>query len=313
MQPLASGSKATGNGAARFHSNLVARGRCFAYIAFATTTSQPMKKQMMMTTSTPQIALDSRRFLLPLVLTGFLGAVDLVRAQCETEVLSPPTLNSVQVRTLTESGVCNGYFNASLPSGDPCVVPQWTAAGWAGIPGIGTGIEVRFAFDAADACNEIIFRRSVLVVTIDQSFLDAHPEGFRISSNQQFPSGNGVEWAADEEGTDPPALSFEGRVTFGNAASRIDITFTGGTPPRPSIDDLITVVENSNLAQRQRNPLLASLEGARDSFADGDYRTGNNRLHAFQNKVRAQGARFDATLAEALIAAAQAIIDSGAK
>ncbi len=77
-----------------------------------------------------------------------------------------------------------------------------------------------------------------------------------------------------------------------------------------SVDDLITAVGAANLSARQKRPLLATLEAAKATYARDDVETGINQLQAFQNKVEAQVRRLDPVLADLLIAAAQAIIDS---
>jgi hypothetical protein len=178
------------------------------------------------------------------------------------------------------------------------------------MPGVGNGIEVRFVFSRIDECNEIIYSRSVLVLTIDQSYLDAHPEDFRISSAENLPSGLGTGYSSSHEGTNSPALAFEGTVTRTNGVYVVDVTFTGGTPP-PDLSELIAAVEDSSLPPRQKRPLLATLEAARASFASGDCENGLARLRAFQNKVQAQLSDADAALRDALLNGAQAILDAG--
>jgi hypothetical protein len=247
--------------------------------------------------------------LLPLVCGVFLCGFDLTGGQCiEPEVLSPPTFKSIQVRTITETRVCNVVYHASLPTADPCVSADWSAQSLGGVPE--AGMDIRFGYTLADTCNGIAFAASFVGVSISQEFVEAHPEGFRVSSDAQLPSGSGVYWTVWDLRTNAPSLSFEGTVSLGETGYRIDITFTGGTPPGPAISDLIARVDDSRLSQRQKGPLLAILEAARVSLAGANCQTAIKQLHAFQNKVRAQVRGSDATLADALIAAAQAIIDS---
>jgi hypothetical protein len=107
-------------------------------------------------------------------------------------------------------------------------------------------------------------------------------------------------------------LSFEGSFRLDQAGNlTADITFTGGTLPGPAIDDLIAQVDGSGLSPRERRPLLATLQAARTSVADGECETAMHQLAAFQNKVRAQLGGSDPTPAKSLIAGAQTIIDSG--
>jgi len=241
-----------------------------------------------------------------------LCAVNAAYAQCEPEqVLSPPTLTTVQVRTVSQSNICNMAYSAILPTSDPCVNVQWFAASFIGIPGIGTGLEVRFVYDQADFCNEIIVARSVLVLTVPQSYLDAHPAGFAISSHPQTPFGDGVTWESFQEGAAPPPLSFQGAVIPDPAGYRLDITFTGGDPTIVAIGGLIALINESNLSTQQKRSLLAALDAAGNAFEAGACNLGMNHLNAFQNKVQAQVSATDPALADTLINRAQAIIDSG--
>jgi hypothetical protein len=67
----------------------------------------------------------------------------------------------------------------------------------------------------------------------------------------------------------------------------------------------------SNIPAGTQNALMSSLQAAIDSFNRGDNTAGVNQLAAFQNKVSAQsGKMIDAALADALIAAAQRIINA---
>lgn len=78
----------------------------------------------------------------------------------------------------------------------------------------------------------------------------------------------------------------------------------------PDVDGLIALVNVSTLPHPRKRPLLASLNAASASFAGGNSAAGINQLQAFQNKVRAQVGSFDATLADTLIARAQAVIET---
>jgi hypothetical protein len=114
-----------------------------------------------------------------------------------------------------------------------------------------------------------------------------------------------------QQGEGAPPLSFVGSLSLDAANNfTVDITFTGGTTPQPTIGDLIARVAGPGLSQQQKRPLLATLEAARASWEAGNCQTAIHQLRAFQNKVRAQVSRSDATRADALIADAQAIMDS---
>jgi hypothetical protein len=109
------------------------------------------------------------------------------------------------------------------------------------------------------------------------------------------------------------SVQFVGTVDNSGAAVD-DFTFNSVVPVTDlsSVDDLITTVSGSNLLVRQKRPLLATLEAAKAAYGRDDVATGINQLQAFQNKVEVQVRRLDPVLADALIAAAQAIIDSAA-
>jgi hypothetical protein len=73
------------------------------------------------------------------------------------------------------------------------------------------------------------------------------------------------------------------------------------------IEQLIALVEGSNISARGKRALLATLAAASDSLERGQNDTAVNQLRAFQHKVRAQ---VNAVVAEALVDAAQGLIDS---
>jgi hypothetical protein len=76
-----------------------------------------------------------------------------------------------------------------------------------------------------------------------------------------------------------------------------------------AVGDLISFL-NGVTVPRNKQPLLASLEAAMASFADGNFTAGINQLEAFQHKVRAQVGPEDPVLADTLISLAQQIIDA---
>ena len=235
------------------------------------------------------------------------------RAQCLEQVLSPPTLDSLQVRTVSVEDVCNFAYGAGVPTGDPCVNGSWLAASFIPTPGAGSGMEVRFAFEIIDTCNEIVYAQAVRVLTIPQSFLDAHPQGFAISIAQQLPSGEGVEWSFVDRGPQPsPSLVFEGVVTVGQSGFIADVTFTGGRPgPAGAIEDLIAVISASGqIEEGTEQALIATLEAALAALESGNPDPAANHIEAFMNKVNsARGKKIPVTLADELIASAQAILN----
>jgi uncharacterized delta-60 repeat protein len=77
--------------------------------------------------------------------------------------------------------------------------------------------------------------------------------------------------------------------------------------PDDAVQILIAQVENSNLSAKDKQPLLASLRAAADSFARGRFGAGLNQLGAFEHKVQAQVAPGDPVLARELLLSVQVI------
>jgi len=101
----------------------------------------------------------------------------------------------------------------------------------------------------------------------------------------------------------------------GLTASNYTITFVSGTLTVLSYSaattNLLNEVQAANIPTGIQNALMSSLEAAIDSFNKDNTMAGVNQLQAFQNKVSAQsGKKIDAALADALIAAAQRIINA---
>jgi hypothetical protein len=92
----------------------------------------------------------------------------------------------------------------------------------------------------------------------------------------------------------------------------LDIITVVPVPLTQQVDELVGKARQSNLATNRLQPLLASLNAARASFASENLEPGINQLNAFQNKVRAQVAPSDPALADQLLQAAQRIIDNAA-
>jgi hypothetical protein len=104
-------------------------------------------------------------------------------------------------------------------------------------------------------------------------------------------------------------LSFKGTISLDAAGNlTVDFVFTGGTPPPPTISDLIAWLNSSTISEAQKRELIAKLETVASSLANGNCKSATNDLNAFQNKVRAQIS--DRVLADLLVSGAQEIIDS---
>jgi poly(3-hydroxybutyrate) depolymerase len=79
--------------------------------------------------------------------------------------------------------------------------------------------------------------------------------------------------------------------------------------PAQAVADLVALVDDAAIARQHKHPLMASLNVAMASFDRGSFGAGINQLGAFQNKVEAQIAPDYPAVAEALIQAAQAVMD----
>jgi len=77
-----------------------------------------------------------------------------------------------------------------------------------------------------------------------------------------------------------------------------------------AVGQCIDLVESTDVARKNKRPLIATLKAAAASFERGNFGAGLNQLHAFQNKVRAQIAPSNPAAADAFIACSQAIIDA---
>jgi hypothetical protein len=81
--------------------------------------------------------------------------------------------------------------------------------------------------------------------------------------------------------------------------------------PADAVRSLIDLVQNSSLPRNRVQPLVSDLKAATAALDRGNIRTAISRLQNFQNKVSNQLApQVDVAVSQALIDAAQAIIDS---
>jgi len=77
-----------------------------------------------------------------------------------------------------------------------------------------------------------------------------------------------------------------------------------------AVEQCILLVEQTEVARKNKRPLIASLKAAVASFDRDDFQPAMNQLHAFQNKVRAQIARANPEAAAAFITCTQAVLDA---
>jgi poly(3-hydroxybutyrate) depolymerase len=80
--------------------------------------------------------------------------------------------------------------------------------------------------------------------------------------------------------------------------------------PAQAVAIVMSILEDLNVGNKNRQPLLASLDASAASFERGSFTAGINQLQAFENKVLAQIAPLDEQAAEELLGAAQTIVDA---
>jgi hypothetical protein len=132
---------------------------------------------------------------------------------------------------------------------------------------------------------------------------------FTLFANNHFPYGMNLAAATD--------ASFNYHDSGGGELTtfRADLTSVSLTlpppppPPQPTCTTLIEQVNSSNLPERRKQPLLATLKAACAADDRGNCEAARGQLSAFQKKLHAQISTDDPGLANALSAAAQAIID----
>jgi hypothetical protein len=77
-----------------------------------------------------------------------------------------------------------------------------------------------------------------------------------------------------------------------------------------AVDQCVALVDDTEVARKNKRPLIASLKAAQASFDRGSVQSAMNQLKAFQNKVRAQIGKTDPAAAAAFAECVQAIIDA---
>jgi hypothetical protein len=97
------------------------------------------------------------------------------------------------------------------------------------------------------------------------------------------------------------------RAFDGRAESESSLTLEILTPGE-AVEALVTRLNEAPLERNRQRPLIASLKVAVASFDRGSFGAGANQLQAFQQKIRAQLATADPTLAETLSGAAGEIL-----
>src|SRR5439155_638419 len=102
-------------------------------------------------------------------------------------------------------------------------------------------------------------------------------------------------------------LRLDDTFPLGTSSTNVTVEVISGAE---AVAIVIDLVNNSTLGDNTKHSLLVSLLAASASFDRGDIIPGINQLQAFENKVRAQVAPSDPTLAAQLIDAAQTIIDA---
>jgi hypothetical protein len=271
-----------------------------------------MKTLRIKTSGIPkQIALRTSRA--SLLFSVLLCGIGFVRAQelgvCTEQLLSAPTESSVRLRV---TGVNQWPVNP---------ICLWTASG--------TRADGQsYTWNATLIGDGLVENPTYVNVAVIFAYrIGSNPVGQRLVFNCfcPYPSdGFTMPVVSDPVSPTPPEgpdgtwngsfneegfLSFKGTISLDAAGNlTVDFVFTGGTPPAPSISDLIAWVAGSSVSESQKRELIAKLESAASSLANGNCRGATNDLNAFQNKVSAQIS--DPVLADLLVTGAQEIVDS---
>jgi hypothetical protein len=248
---------------------------------------------------------------------GFVRGQEL--GECTKQVLSAPTESSVKVRVTgvnewPMNPICfwsaeglradgNTYRWSATLIGDGLVENPEPSSSYVNVT-----VSLRYQVRSG---SQVLGSRSLVL----NCFCPYPSDGFNMlvisdPALRTPPEGDTASWGGDEFGDTEgfPSLSFQGYIRLDAANNlTVDILFTGGPLP-PTISDLTFLVNGSGLTDQEKHPLLVALEGASDALSNGDCKRGIKQLKSFQNKVRAQVA--DETLAAALIATAQGVIDT---
>jgi hypothetical protein len=193
------------------------------------------------------------------------------------------------------SGQCS--FNVTVHAGNVPPVPILEVSPLAHFPGYTNLIVI-----AADSRNaKVTFDGSKSYDLDDTNFYYFWYEGATLFST------NVVAHESLSLGSHEITLLLDDTFPLGTNSVSANVEVIS---PAEAIAIVIGLVDSSNFGKKNTQPLIATLEAAIASFERGNATSGLNQLGAFQNKVRAQVAPFDATLAAELIAAAQTIIDA---
>src|SRR6266478_4061297 len=95
-------------------------------------------------------------------------------------------------------------------------------------------------------------------------------------------------------------------VSDGHDTATAQVSFAVITPAT-AVSQLMLLVDEANLANKNQQPLLATLSAAKSAFVRGNFQAGVDQLSAFQNQIRAQVAPWNPALAGELITATQRI------
>jgi hypothetical protein len=133
-------------------------------------------------------------------------------------------------------------------------------------------------------------------------FVDAANGNFRLQPNSPCINAGNNDYVISSSDLDGNTRISGGTVDIG----AYEFVFT----PVILVGQLISQVEQANLGDKNKQPLLATLGTALSALDRGNPVAASNQLSVFQTKVRSQVAPLDSPLAENLIQAAQAVIDA---
>ena len=138
------------------------------------------------------------------------------------------------------------------------------------------------------------------------------PDGTIVSWEWDFDDGTtGSGETATHEYSSPGVYTATLTVTDDDGATDTDTATVIVQTPAEATEDLVSEVEALDLPHGTENSLVSKLQAAIDSLDRGQENAAANQLSAFINQVEAQrGKKISDAEADALIAAAQAIIDA---
>lgn len=187
-------------------------------------------------------------------------------------------------------------------------------------------INVRCVNLPPEHCVAAIVPSECTLTTADGTMLVLSPNGsgacVGLQGGATDPEGQPLEYKWSENGV---TFASGPAVTHCFELGCHTVTFTATDPfgascsatvrfcvinPGEAVEQVISLVEATEITRSNKRPLIATLKGAAASFDRGNATSAFNQLGAFQNKVQAQVGRQDPAAAQAFIDSAQRIMEA---